>query len=57
MNISDLRLPARHVKAADGPKRGSFDLPFFVLTLLLLTIGVIMVLSTCIWMSMHPGAR
>lgn len=46
MNISDLRLPARHVKAADGPKRGSFDLPFFVLTLLLLTIGVIMVLSS-----------
>lgn len=28
------------------PKRGSFDLPFFVLTLLLLTIGVIMVLSS-----------
>ncbi|MFR5422696.1 MAG: hypothetical protein ACLTG4_12640 [Oscillospiraceae bacterium] len=46
MNISDLRLPARHVKAADGPKRGSFDLPFFVLTLLLLAIGVIMVLSS-----------
>ena len=46
MNISDLRLPARQTKASAGPKRGSFDLPFFVLTLLLLTIGVIMVLSS-----------
>ena len=46
MNISDLRLPARQAKASAGPKRGSFDLPFFVLTLLLLTIGVIMVLSS-----------
>ena len=46
MNISDLRLPARQAKAPAGPKRGSFDLPFFVLTLLLLTIGVIMVLSS-----------
>ena len=41
MNISDLRLPARQAKASAGPQRGSFDLPFFVLTLLLLTIGVI----------------
>ena len=46
MNISDLRLPARRSGAAAGPQRGSFDLPFFVLTLLLLTIGVIMVLSS-----------
>ena len=46
MNISDLRLPARQAKASAGPQRGSFDLPFFVLTLLLLTIGVIMVLSS-----------
>ena len=46
MNISDLRLPARRSGAAAGPKRGSFDLPFFVLTLLLLAIGVIMVLSS-----------
>ena len=40
MNISDLRLPARQTKASAGPKRGSFDLPFLVLTLLLLPIGV-----------------
>ncbi|MFR6426538.1 MAG: FtsW/RodA/SpoVE family cell cycle protein [Oscillospiraceae bacterium] len=33
-------------RAAAGAKRGSFDLPFFVLTLLLLAIGVIMVLSS-----------
>ena len=46
MNISDLRLPARRSGAAAGPQRGSFDLPFFVLTLLLLMIGVIMVLSS-----------
>ena len=46
MNISDLRLPARQAKVSAGLKRGSFDLPFFVLTLLLLTIGVIMVLSS-----------
>ena len=46
MNISDLRLPARRTGAAAGAKRGSFDLPFFVLTLLLLAIGVIMVLSS-----------
>lgn len=46
MNISDLRLPARRSGVAAGPQRGSFDLPFFVLTLLLLTIGVIMVLSS-----------
>ena len=46
MNISGLRLPARRSGAAAGPKRGSFDLPFFVLTLLLLAIGVIMVLSS-----------
>lgn len=46
MNISDLRLPARRSGAAAGQQRGSFDLPFFVLTLLLLTIGVIMVLSS-----------
>ena len=39
MNISGLRLPARRSGAAAGPKRGSFDLPFFVLTLLLLAIG------------------
>ena len=42
MNISGLRLPARRTGAAAGAKRGSFDLPFFVLTLLLLAIGVIM---------------
>ena len=46
MNISGLRLPARRTGAAAGAKRGSFDLPFFVLTLLLLAIGVIMVLSS-----------
>lgn len=46
MNISGLRLPVRQTRAAAGAKRGSFDLPFFVLTLLLLTIGVIMVLSS-----------
>ena len=46
MNISGLRLPARQTGAAAGAKRGSFDLPFFVLTLLLLAIGVIMVLSS-----------
>jgi cell division protein FtsW (lipid II flippase) len=46
MNISGLRLPARRTGAAAGAKRGGFDLPFFVLTLLLLAIGVIMVLSS-----------
>ena len=46
MNISGLRLPACQTGAAAGAKRGSFDLPFFVLTLLLLAIGVIMVLSS-----------
>ena len=46
MNISGLRLPVHRTGTAAGAKRGSFDLPFFVLTLLLLTIGVIMVLSS-----------
>lgn len=43
MNYNKQRLPERQENAA--AVRGSFDIPFFALTLLLLTIGVIMVLS------------
>lgn len=43
MNYNNQRLPERQETVART--RGSFDIPFFVLTLLLLTIGVIMVLS------------
>ncbi len=44
MEYSGTRLETRETKATTSRK--SFDLPFFVLVLLLLTVGVIMVLSS-----------
>lgn len=53
MNYNKQRLPERQETAA--PVRGSFDIPFFALTLLLLTIGVIMVLSASFPRAYYQG--
>lgn len=53
MNYNKQRLPERQETTA--PVHGSFDIPFFVLTLLLLTIGVIMLLSASFPRAYYQG--
>ena len=35
----------RHAEHAEGARRGPMDLPFLLLTMIILTVGVVMVLS------------
>lgn len=55
MNYNKQRLPERQETTAAAPARGSFDIPFFALTVLLLTIGVIMVLSASFARAYYQG--